>query len=867
MNWLPSHRDREVEEEIRFHLEMETEKNRRNGMTDDEARRAAQRAFGRVHRVREDIRDLRRTRAVELFVRDVAYGWRTLRRAPAYAITTILTLAIAVGVAAAMLTFVHSALLQPLPYRDADRIVALWETNRATGETQLAISPANFLDWEARSTAFESMALSGEHGFDVRRGDRVIAVAAGRVSQNYFRTLGVTPIAGRFFDPIDYAQGAPLRVVLAHRFWIEAFHGDRTLVGRTIEIDGKPAVVLGVVPDEIDHAAHYDVYAPLVLYPGEKTSRTGHWMYATARLRDGVSIAQAEADLRRVAQLVAAEHPQTNEALSVRAVPLREAILGKTRRLLIALAGGSVCLLLLACANIAALALARGAARRRELAIRMSLGASTGRIVRQLATEAAMLNAIAAVLACGIAVFVIRAIAANAPEELRRIDDVSAGGWTLAALAVLAIVSTLLSGALPALRLARSGPADDLESSRRDSGLTRNEARLQGVLVVTQIALALLLLSGAGLLSRSLQRLTSNDLGFDPDNVATIQMYLYDLHPNPAERLAFIRSSLAQMRALPAVEAVGATSALPFGPATEARDDFEIIGRPRRPGESLTIQTTAVTPGYFETMRIPLLAGRVLSESDHATSQRVAVVNEAAARRYWNGSPIGSKIRVGIMSAPREWLIVGVIADVRDSDYAQEARPEIYVPVAQGGPRVGGLNYVVRTAQAPRATLDAMQRTIWQLTPSQSITEAELMTELVGRSIQTRRFALLMISGFGLVALLLSSTGLFGLLSYIAARRRSEVGVRIALGATPVAIERLFVRRGLVLSAIGIAAGFVLSAAFSRVLESFLYETSTFDPVAMIGVTSTTALVAFVASWIPARRIAALDPNSVLRSA
>src|SRR6185436_14159610 len=431
--------------------------------------------FGGVRRVREEIRDLRRTRAVELFLRDVAYGWRSLRQAPAYALTTILTVSIAVGVCAAMLTFIEAALVRPLPYRDVDRVVTLWETNLASGENQLDVSPANFLDWQQRATTFESFGITADHGFDVRRGDRVLSVSAGRVSLDYFRTLGVAPVAGRLFEERDYDPGAEPRVVLARRFWIELSGGDRALIGRTIEVDGKPAVVAGVVPDDIDHASIAAVYAPLTLYPGEKTSRTGHWMHAVGRMRSGVTFEQASRDLDRVAAMIARENPQTNESLRVRLIPLREAIVGKTQRLLIALGGGSLCLLFLACANVGALALARGAARRRELAIRVSLGASLGRIVRQLVTESAMLNGAAALVAWGIATGVVTWMASNAPAGLRRMDDVKSGAFTIAATLAIAFVSTMLSGVLPAYRLARDGVSRDPEASRRTFGLTRAE--------------------------------------------------------------------------------------------------------------------------------------------------------------------------------------------------------------------------------------------------------------------------------------------------------------------------------------------------------------------------------------------------------
>ena len=866
MNWKPERSEREVDDEIRFHIEMETEKNVRAGMSAPEARRAAKRAFGGVRRVQEEIRDLRRTRPVEMFLRDVIYGWRSLRRTPAYALTCIATLGVAAGVCAAMLTFLHTALLRPLPFGDVERVVTLWETNTASREQQLEVSPANFLDWQARATVFQSLALLAPHGFDVRRGDRVISVGAGRVSLEYFNTLGVTPVAGRFFEPRDYEPGAEPRVVLARSFFEESFAGDLSRIGTTMEVDGKPTVLLGVVADEIEHGPRCDIYAPLFLHPGEKTSRSGHWMHAVGRLRPGATIAEGTRDLDRVATMLAKEHPATNDSLRVRLIPIREAIVGRTERLLTPLTAGSICLLLLACANVAALALARGTARRRELAVRLSLGATTGRITRQLATESAMLTAAAAIVSWGVASAVIGWMVRNTPAGLRRMDDAAAGWTTAGAILLTAAASAILTGLLPALRLVHSGLTRDLESSRREAGVTAGEARLQSILVVAQIAIALLLLTGAGLLTRSLQRLTSNDLGFDPEGLATIQLYLHDLHPDRAERVAFISESLRAMRAMPGVTAAGATSALPFEPAIGARDEFEIIGRPRRTGESLTIKTTTITPGFFDTMRTRLVAGRDLADTDTANSPRVAVINQAAASRFWSESPIGSKVLFGVMGPPREWTVVGVVADTRDTDYAQPPAPQAFVPVAQGGSHVGGLNYVVRSSLPARRTAVAMQEKMWEMTPSQSIVDAAAMTTIVARSIQTQRFALLVMTGFGAIALLLSCTGVFGLLSYIAERRRPEMGVRMALGATPRHIQRLFVRRGLTLAGAGIAAGIVLSTSFSGLLESLLYETSSFDPAAILTVVATTAFVALLASWIPAKRIASLDPSAVLRS-
>jgi putative ABC transport system permease protein len=856
--------DRDLDEEIRFHLDMEAEKNRRNGMSDAEARRAAARAFGGIRRVHEQVRDLRRTRWIEDLLRDISYGWRTLRQTPAYALTTILTMALAVGVSSAILTFVEGTLLRPLPYAPMDRIVTLWETNLASGENHLEVSPANYLDWKKSVTAFASMGLLSPHGFDLRRGDRTFSINSARISVEYLPALGVKPLLGRLFEASDYDPGAEPRVLLSHRIWRDVFDARRTLVNETIELDGKPALVLGILPPGIEYPAKFDIWAPLRLYPGEASDRSGNWMTAVARLRDGVTLEQAAADLDRAAQTLAREYPATNEKLRTRIVPLRETILGNARRLLTALGAASACLLLLACANIGALTLARGMARRRELAIRAAVGAGTARLVRQLVTEAAMLNAIAAALAFAIAFAVVRWMSANTPAALERMNEVHTGPITVALLLLLTVIATALSGVLPALRLAGKGLARSLDASRRDSGVNRSEMRLQAALVTTQLALALLLLTGASLLLRSLQKLTANDLGFDPGNLATIQMYLYDVHPDLDERAQFVRTSLEAMRHLPGAVDAAATSAIPFDPAMNSRDNFEIVGRPRRAGESLMMETAAISPGYFRTMKIPLRAGRDFTDADGRRTQRVAIINDAAARRFWHGqSPVGSRIRIGIMGRPYEWMIVGVVRTVRDEDYAALSGPQVYVPLSQSG--VGGVDFVVRTRTAPATLLPAMQDVIWSATPSQSIVAARVVTDIIARTVQTRRFAVMLMTGFGVAALLVASIGLFGLLTYIGTRRRAEVGIRLALGATPLSIEALFVRRGLALTAMGILAGLLVSLAFTRVLDSFLYQTSSWDPPAIAAVVAATGFVALLASWIPARRIAALEPSVVLR--
>ena len=902
-SWLkPAAAERQLDEEIRYHIEREMEENVRAGMSREAARREAVRQFGGIDRHAEESRDIRPTRWFEDLVRDLRIGVRSLVRDPAYGAVAVAALVIGIGASTFVYSAVRGVLIEPLPYPHVDRIVTLWETNATTGEDHLQTSPGNVIDWRQRNQSFDLIAVAEPWGGDVLVEGRPEAVPAWAVSEGYFEVFGIRPALGRLFAPEEYRDSLQTALIISHDSWRERFGADPDIVGSSVEIDGVPHTIVGVLPEGFAYPAgtpgdggvkeaSKEFWQPRYERPWDLRTRSGNWIPAVGLLREGVDLERAQADLDRVATLIAEENPATNANLGVRAIPLREELLGEARLLLSILAGVVAVLLLLAGANVASLVLARATAREREFAIRGAIGARRGRLVRQILAESGLLVGLGAALGVALAWIAVGLFGKVAAGALPRVANIRIDGEVvLFALAVSAAV-TVLAGLLPAVRFARPDLGSPIRDGARGSSQGPGRARAQNALVVTQVALALVLLIGGGLLARSFQRLLENDLGFEPEGLATVQAFVYDVAETPAERIAFVREALDRMQALPGVAGTAMVTAFPFHPEQiDQRFNFTVVGRPGPGGaEPPSAQATTVTPGYFEMMEIPLLEGRDFTDFDRAswavegtgfvpgtggaaatTDTRggapVAIVSAAVARRHWPGeSAVGQRIR-GTREQSPEVEIVGVVGDVRPYGYETDPRAEIYFPHAWNG--AGGVTFVARTHRPEGAggVLDGMREAVWAVAPNQSIYTAGTSEQMIATTLAARRFNLALILGFSAVAVVLALIGIYGLMAYTTARRTGEFGIRMALGADRGDIVRLVLGRAARLALLGVGIGVLVALGLTRFASSLLYGVPAHDPLTFVLFAALLAATGVLAAFVPARRAASTDPMTALRA-
>jgi putative ABC transport system permease protein len=869
----------EVDEEIAFHLEMRWRELIAQGLSPAAAWDEARRRFGDLETTREvcmksDGRLERRRAWSESLAdarRDLALALRNMRRRPAFSALAAGTLALGIGATTAVWSAVDHVLLRPLPYRDAERVMTLRESDPAAGAPKQDVSPGNYHDWRRLAGGFSAMAIAEPSGFDLTDGSTPEPVAAWRVSEEWFTALGVEPVVGRGFVAEDYAgsTGAPPAVVISHRLWQARYGGDLELVGRTIEVDRQAATVVGVLPPGLDYPEPKDLWAPKTWRVGprydERTERGSSYMTVVARLTPGAGLEAARREMEHVGELLAAEHPATNAGVGVAVTPLREEIVGEVRPALVVLLGAVALVLAIACANVAGLLLGRASERGRELAVRVALGASRARLARQVLAEGLVLAVAGGVAGMAAAWAALRVVRAVAPPELPRLDALGLDGPVLAFAAGLTLAVAFACSAAPALRPA---PRGALRSSARAAlgARSRGGSPLRRVLVVAQVAVGLVLLVGAGLLARSFLALTANDLGFEVERRAALQLFLWDLYPQRGARDQAAAAIAERMEALPGVREVAIVSALPFHPSQiDATDELGILGRPPLPGERRIVHTTVASPEYFPLAGIPVVEGRAFDDRDRAGAPAVAVINRTLARRYFPGEdPIGKRVSVGVMSAPAEREIVGVVGDVRPTTFDSDPRAELYVPFAQSGN--GSLTYVVETAGDPTPLLPALRAAVWDVNPDQSIYHAAAVEDLVAATLATRRFHLLLVGCLSAAALALAMVGIYGLLSYLTRQRTAEIGVRMALGASRGSVASLVVGSGLRLAAAGVALGLAGALLVTRFLRPLLYRVEPADPSTFVQIGLLVIAVCALACYLPARRAAAADPVTALRA-
>ena len=858
--------ERELDDELQFHLEREADKLVKEGLPPDEAMRQARLRFGGLSRIKDDSRDSRGLSLFDTLAGDLRYASRRLRAEPGFTAVVVLTLAIGIGGTAAIFSAVNPILFETLPYPQARRIVMIQE-HYGGGR----LSDGTWGMYRAlteRSRSFEAIAVLKPWQPTATGGTQPERLEGQRISAGYFRVLGVAPALGRDFVPAEDVANGPDVVILSDGLWRRRFNADPAILGRFITLNGSPFTVVGVMPPGLDNVLDpaAELWAPLQ-YDLTQGRAWGHHLRTVGRLRDGMAVAEVSRELDAIAHAVVDEQrPETyGQDFQLGAVPLRDEVTRGVKPALLAMLGAMALVLIIACVNVTNLLLARGVRRRAEFALRAALGAGHRRLVRQLLTESLLLAALGGAAGMLVASSGVKALIALSPPELPRIAAIGVDGPVFLFAFVLTTVIGVAFGVAPAVSAAHSDPQRALQGAAR--GSTTGHHRLRGALVVAEVALAVVLLVGSGLLLRSLQRLFAVDSGFDAANVLTMQVRAVGPQfANSGATVRYFEQVLEAVRRVPGVTSAAFTSQLPMSGDLDAYGvQFEIS-----PTETVVGGSTfryAVTPAYIETMRIALRKGRVFDERDRAGAPLVALLSDSYARRIFrDADPVGQRLRIGPADGPL-LTVVGVVADVRQQSLALTEADAVYVTQSQWFMFPDNvMSLVVRSRGDAAALAPAVRQAVWSVDQDQPIVRVAMLADLVAASAAERRFALVLFEAFALAALFLAAAGIYGVLAGRVAERAREIGVRAALGATRGNIVRLVVRQGLTLTGLGVAFGALGSLLATRALMTMLFDVSRLDPLTYGGVVVLLASVALVACVVPAWRAARVDPVSTLRS-
>jgi predicted permease len=855
----------DIDDELRFHIDMEAARLVREGISEAEARAQAERSFGGVARFRDETSDAHGVRPLEDLTQDLRVGWRGLVRQRSFSAVAILTLAIGIGGTTAVFGAVYGILIAPLPYADQERVVTIWDNNTKTGNHRAEVSPGNFLDWRERARSFAYIAAAEPWSLDYIGPDGPEQFNSSNVTAGYFQALGARPLLGRLFLDEEAAPGRNAVVIMAEALWRSRFGADPSIIGRTLVLDSIPTIVVGVMPRYFDLPYGEQMWMPKVFRDDEREDRNSAFYTAVGRLKPGVTLDAAQREMSAIAAELGRLHPASNAAIGITLVPLAETLVGGTRRALLILLGAVAFVLLIACANVANLQLTQSGRRRRELAIRAAIGAGGTRLARQLLTESLLLGVIGGAFGIAVAHWGISAIRALAPVNLPRIDELHTSPAMLLFALAISILAAVAFGLAPVTEARRLRLAETLGGGGRSATASRSRRRAHNLLVVAEIALALVLMVGAGLLMRSFASLLGVERGFHPDGVVVATMQAWGYYPTPPQRAAFVRETVARMATLPGVRSAGTSSSLPLSPPIgQSRSRVVVEGQPAVPAAELPlVHTAAISPGYLETLRVPLRSGRMIGASDNESSALVAVVNETFARRYWpGGSAIGKRLTLSFQgpSAARE--IVGVVGDMRHDGLGQEPRPSIFVPHAQAPS--GAAHLVVRGTGDLLALERAIRKELIAINGSMPLSGITTMETLLSDSLRERRFHLALLGGFSLTALVLAMIGIYGVVSHATAQRAQEFGVRLAMGARSGDVTRMVVGQGAVLAGIGIALGVAGAVALTRLLEGMLFQVTPLDPLTYGAAVAMLLAISVLACWQPARRAGKVDVVKVL---
>lgn len=872
MGWMRYFRrarwDEERERELHAYLEIETEENIARGMTAEEARYAARRKLGNPTQIREEIYRMNSLTFIESLWQDVRCGLRMLRKNAGFAVVAILTLALGIGANTAIFSVIHAVLLNPLPYDSPERIVLVLESNPTRGFGQFAVSPPNYVDWKKNSTVFEQMASVSRGDFNYTGGAEPERLSGARVAASFFSVLGAKPAIGRTFLPEDDVVGKASVVVLSYGLWTRHFGSDPQVVGKSLTLDGQSYRVVGVVQNGFQFPRGADLWLPSefderALSPG---ARGAHYLRVMARLKPGVGIEKANAEMAALSKRLEQQYPRTNTGWTSRVMSLNEATVGNVRPTLLVLFGAVGFLLLIACANVANLLLARATARQREIAIRFSLGASRMRIARQLLTESILLSGIASGIGLLLAEWAIRALRTLPPSNLPRAASIGLDLPVLGFVAGVAVLTGLLFGFAPALQITRGAPAETLKEGGRTASTGRQGVR--SALVVLETTLALVLLVGSGLLLKSFLRLQTVDPGFQYKSIVTADISLpRSKYSTDVQEIQFFDQLLERIQSMHGVKEVAAASGNPMKGSnlsfSFATKDLQALSPADQPSAGYYV----VSANYFHTLGIPLLVGRYFTKEDSIGSPRVAIISQAVAQRFFHDkNPTGQTINIGVgpPSGGPVWReIIGVVGDVKDDGLGEAATMTVYEPYTQIA--WSEMSLFLRADGDLSQIAGTIRGQVILVDKDQPVADISTGDQLIAEAVAQPQLRTLLLSLFAGLALVLASLGIYGVMSNTVAQRTHEIGVRMALGAEQNSVLRLVLSNGMRLTLLGIALGTAGAFGLTRLMKGFLFHVTPTDPATFVEVAVFLFLVALLASYIPARRATRVDPVVALR--
>ena len=809
---------------------------------------------------------------MDALFQDLRYAVRLCLRTPAFTTVAVLALALGIGANTAIFTIVNTVLIERLPFKDPAHLVVLWEENARRPGRSNVVGPMNFVRWKERATSFEDMAGFVDTRANLTGSGIPEELTVQNVTAGFFSILGVTPMIGRSFTDAESGDRDSAVVLLSFGLWQRRFGSDPSIIGKGIQLNGRTNTVVGVLPPDVRFLMKsnslvgkpIDFWAPWVL-PANARDLRGRYMSVVARLKPGVTLEGARAEMGAVAASLTAEIPEIDTGWTNRVVPIRDELSGDIRPALLLLAGAVAFVLLIACANVANLLLARGAVRQREIAIRAALGAARGRVMRQLLTEALLLGTLGGLVGLVVAQWSLDAMLALSPVDLGLFGPVKLDYNVLAFTAGVSLLTAVICGFAPAFDGGRTDVQASLRDGGRQVGAGTRQRRLRQSFVVAEVAMAVVLLVGAGLMLRSFASLQAVDSGMDTRDVLTVRVALPSrTYPEPAKTLHFYEEATRRIRSLPGVQAAGMISYLPFT-GLGAGTGFTIVGEPPpAPGQGHVTDVSVCDNGYFQTMRLPLVKGRLFSEREMREKSNVVVINEALAKRHFpNDDAIGKSLVINMTDRDVPTEIIGVVGNSRFVNLQTEIRPTTYWPHPQLA--YNAMTLAVRTASAPLTFAPAVEHEIMAIDPDQPVSDVRTMDQWIARTMSQARFSSLLMTVFAALALALAAIGIYGVMSYAVSQRTSEIGIRLALGAERRDILRLIVSNGATLAAAGLAIGVALALVLSRTITGLLYETTGTDPLTFAAVVVVLGTVALLACYLPARRAARITPTEALR--
>ena len=876
---LPPTREAEIVEELSLHLEEQFEDALRRGANEDEAGRAALRdlelpdSLGQGMKYVEPIQmgTGRKSNMLADLGQDIHYGLRMLRKNPGFTAIAVIALALGIGANSAIFSVVNAILLKPLPYKNPDQLVMIWEEATHLGFPKDTPPPANFIDWRQQATVFDGMAATSYRSFNLTGVGEPERLDGRRVSANLFDFLGVKPIVGRTFVPEEDKPGAKV-VLLNESLWQRRFGGDRSVIGRTLNLNGEPYTVIGVLPHSVRLPSQGNwrdqVWVPIAFSPEEAANRGSHYLEVIARMKPDVTLSKAQAEMDTIAARLAKQYPDVNARRGAVVKPLHEEIIGNMKSALLILLGAVAFVLLIACANVANLLLARAAVRQKEIALRLALGANRARLIKQLVVESILLSLIGGAVGLGLAYYGLDVLTRFIPKDVAHADTIAIDGKVLLFTLAVAVVTGLVFGLAPAAQASRFNLNETLKEGGRDSAAGVRGKRLRSSLVIAEVATSFILLIGAGLLINSFFHLRNLDPGFRADHLLALNVDLAEArYPDPQRRTAFFDELKRRLQNLPGVQSAAVAGNLPF---TYNGDSMGIAvqGIPDPPiDEWPDVIYRTVGPEYFATMGIPVVRGRDFNDRDSLDTTLAVVISEKTARHYWpNEDAIGKHLKPGSTNSDVPWFtVIGVVKDVRQNDFIAEPKMQMYFSYRQLKDLIPNA-LVLRTSVDPLSLATSARNTIWGVDKDQPVANIDSMEHIVAGAVARQRFSTLLLTIFAGLALVLAAVGIYGVMSYSVAQQTREIGVRIALGAGRGDVLKMTVKQALKLVGVGLVCGVIVAFVLTRVMASQLFGTSATDPTTFLSIALIQLAVALLASYIPALRATQVDPAIALRA-